>query len=250
MTRRDSLSGLLVLMAAISAVAASPVSADDLSPSTRGLASPDNAIVLFDGSNFDAWKPFSWQWINPNDDQKEVYWKIVDDQVMEIAVEVEGKRRSQTLCTKQKFGSYRLHLEFQLPKEGSGNSGVFFGPLYELQILNSADKKSPGMSDCGAIYQIRAPDVNATLAPGEWQTIDLEYQAAKIGKNGFMNEKDAARVTVWLNDKLIHDDFKLSLRRNKYAAYPEEPTSPIVLQDHGAKVKFRNIWVVERKPQP
>lgn len=61
-----------------------------------------------------------------------------------------------------------------------------------------------------------------------------------------MTEKGAARVTVRLNGKLIHDDFKLSLRRNKYAAFPEEPTSPIVLQEHGSPVKFRNIWVVER----
>ena len=103
------------------------------------------------------------------------------------------------------------------------------------------------MGDCGAIYQIRVPDVNAALGPGKWQTVDLEYQAAKISKNGFMTEKGAARVSVRLNGKLIHDDVKLSLRRNKYAAFPEEPTSPIVLQEHGSKVKFRNIWVVETR---
>ena len=60
-----------------------------------------------------------------------------------------------------------------------------------------------------------------------------------------MTEKGAARVTVRLNGKLIHDDVRLSLRRNKYAAFPEERTSPIVLQEHGSPVKFRNIWVLE-----
>ena len=235
---------LFVSMLVVSLAAISPARAED--SSTLGLAPPDGAVVLFDGSNFDAWKPFSWQWVNPNDDQKEVQWKLVDDKAMEIAFEFEGKRRKQFLCTKQRFGDYRLHLEFQLPKEDSGNSGVFFGPLYELQILNSADKESPGMGDCGAIYQIRVPDVNAALGPGVWQTVDLEYKAASIGKNGFMTEKGAARVTVRLNGKLIHDDFRLSLRRNKYAAFPEEPTSPIVLQEHGSKVKFRNIWVLEK----
>jgi hypothetical protein len=179
-------------------------------------------IRTFTGSTatkpqFDAWKPFSWQWINPKDDQREIQWKIVDDEAMQIAFDFKGKRRKQFLCTKEKFGDYRLHLEFQLPEDGGkGNSGLFFGPLYELQILDSAGKESVGMGDCGAIYQIRVPDVNAALGPGDWQTIDLEYQAAKLGANGFMTEKGAARVTVRLNGKLIHDDFRLSIRRNKY----------------------------------
>ena len=203
--------------------------------------------MLFNGSTFDAWKPFSWQWINPEDDQQQVQWKVVDGKAMQIAFEFNGKRQKQFLCTKEQFGDYRLHLEFQLPEDGGkGNSGIFFGPLYELQILDSSNKGEAGLGDCGAIYQIRAPAVNAGLGPGEWQTVDLEYQAAKIGANGFMTEKGAARVTVRLNGKLIHDDVRLSLRRNKYAAFPEEPTSPIVLQEHGSPVKFRNIWVLEK----
>ncbi|QDU36949.1 hypothetical protein Mal4_12520 [Maioricimonas rarisocia] len=237
----------LCALIALTWVALTPtVTADDSPASTLGLAPPAGAVVLFDGTNFDAWKPFSWQWINPNDDQQEIQWKLVDGNAMEIAFEFEGKRRKQFLCTRQTFGDYRLHLEFQLPEEGSGNSGIFFGPLYELQILDSGNKKKAGLGDCGAIYQIRAPDVNAALGPGEWQTVDLEYQAAEIGRNGFMTERGAARVTVRLNGQLIHDDVKLSLRRNKYAAFPEEPTSPIVLQEHGAPVRFRNIWVLEK----
>ena len=133
--------------------------------SMLGLAPPAGAIVLFDGSNFDAWKPFSWAWINPKDNQKEIQWEIQDDGSFKIALEFKGKRRQQTLSTKQKFGKYRLHLEFQLPEAGSGNSGVFFGPLYELQILNSSEKETIGLSDCGAIYQVRKPDVNAGLGP-------------------------------------------------------------------------------------
>jgi hypothetical protein len=260
MTKRSKMHRLFVWMVTVSVAAVSAVTAEDpsasrhvdsleasgSSTSTLGLAPTDGAVVLFDGSNFDAWKPFFWQWINPNDDQNDIQWKIVDDKAMEIALEFEGKRRKQFLSTKQNFGDYRLHLEFQLPKEDSGNSGVFFGPLYEMQILNSEGKQSPGMGDCGAIYQIREPDVNAALGPGVWQTIDLEYQAASIGANGFMTEEGAARVTVRLNGKLIHDDFRLSLRRNKYAAFLEEPTSPIILQEHGSKVKFRNIWLVEK----
>nr|WP_246117984.1 DUF1080 domain-containing protein [Adhaeretor mobilis] len=214
--------------------------------STLGLAPPTEAVVLFDGSNFDAWKPFSWKWINPNDDQNEIQWKLVDGDAMQIAFEFEGKRRKQVLCTKEKFGDYRLHLEFQLPKEGTGNSGLFFGPLYELQILNSAGKKRPGLNDCGAIYLIRAPDSNAALGPGLWQTVDLEYQAARFREHEYIAENKNARVTVRLNGVLIHDDYKLSVRRNKYGAYPEKPLSHIILQDHDSEVKFRNIWLIKQ----
>ena len=212
---------------------------------TIGLPPPPEAVVLFDGSNFDAWRPFSFLKINPHDNQQEIQWKIVDGQAMQIALEFDGKRRKQFLCTRQKFGNYRLHLEFQLPKDGSGNSGIFFGPLYELQLLKPTEQKTPGLYDCGAIYQIRAPDEDAVWGPGEWQTVDLEYQAAGFDTAGDRMESKAARVTVRLNGVLIHENFKLSLRRNKYAAYPEEAFSHIVLQEHGSALQFRNIWLVE-----
>jgi len=235
---------LLVLGSSTQVESAGPA-AD--SQSSLGLKPPEGAVVLFDGTNFDAWKPFSFLKINPENNQKEIQWQLVDDDAMQIAFEFEGKRRKQFLCTKQKFGDYRLHLEFLLPEDGGkGNSGIFFGPLYEFQILDSSEKQQPGLSDCGAIYQLRAPDQNAAFPPGKWQTVDLTYQAARFDADGDRMESKAARVTVRLNGVLIHDDFKLSLRRNKYAAFPEEPLSPIVIQEHGSPVKFRNIWLLEK----
>ena len=241
----DLIFALAFVMAIVSNATAQEKRADAL-PSTLCMAAPDGAVVLFDGSSFDAWKPFSFGAINPDDSQHEIQWKLVDGGAMQVAFEFEGKKRKQYICSKQWFGDYRLHLEFQLPNDGGkGNSGVFFGPLYELQILGRDETEDSDSKRCGAIYQVRAPDWNAAKGPGEWQTVDLKYQAARFGPDGSRTENDCARVTIWLNGVVIHNDHKLSLRRNKYGAFPEQPTSPIVLQDHDSPVKFRNVWVVE-----
>lgn len=226
-----------------------PATATEEVKSTLDSEAPAGAEVLFDGSNFDAWMPFSFGAINRDNDQNEVQWKLVDGDAMEICGEFNGKKRRQWLCTRKKFGNYRLHLEFRLPEKGGTNAGLFFGPLYELQILDSANKKKLGLSDCGSLYQIKVPDSNAALPRGQWQTYDLVYQHAKMDAHGGMTERGAANMSAWLNGVLIHDDVHLSLRRNKYAAYPEEATSRIIFQDHSAPVQFRNIWIKETEKE-
>lgn len=223
------------------------------SVSTLGAVAPEGAIVLFDGSNFDQWTPFSYQWTSGADDavetvsdQKDLQWQLVDGKAMEIKVGFEEEEQRQWLCSREKFGDYVLHLEFRLPMEGNTNAGLFFGPLYELQIFENSWKATSALDDCGAIYGVKKPDVNAVFPRGQWQTYDLEYQHVELKEKGRMTASGAAGMTARLNGILIHDDVQLSLRRNKYGSYPEETTSRIILQDHGAKVQFRNIWLVEK----
>jgi len=221
--------------------------------STLGAKAPEGAIMLFDGSNFEQWTPFSYQWTSGADDavktvedQKDLQWQLVDGKAMEIKVGFEEEEQRQWLCSREKYGDYVLHLEFRLPVEGNTNAGLFFGPLYELQIFENSGKATSALDDCGAIYGVKKADVNAVFPRGQWQTYDVEYQHVELKEKGRMTASGAARVTARLNGILIHDDVQLSLRRNKYAAYPEEATSRIILQDHGAKVQFRNIWLQEK----
>ena len=154
---------------------------------------------------------------------------------------------SSFFAQEEKFGDYRLHIEFMLPEEGDGNSGIFFGPLYELQILNSAEKESPQADRLRC--DLSNPRTRRERRTGSGRVANGRFgvsEQRRFDARGYMTERNAAHVTVRLNGKLIHDDFKLSLRRNKYAAFPEEPLSPIVLQEHGSPVKFRNIWLVNK----
>ena len=85
-------------------------------------AAPSDAIVLFDGKNFDAW--------NGAKD-----WKVDDDG---------GFTVKGLIQTKQDFGDCQLHVEFASPKvvrgegQGRGNNGIgLMGARYEVQVMDS-----------------------------------------------------------------------------------------------------------------
>jgi hypothetical protein len=211
--------------------------------STIGEEPPVGAIVLFDGKDFEAWRPFSGGWINPEDTQKEIQWKLVDGGAMEVVSHHQGKLRRQWLMSRREFGDFRLHLEFMVPDSGNGNSGLFFGGMFELQILNSGEKKNPGKTDCGAVYLLRDPDCNAALPPLKWQAYDVDFRAPRFNRAG--EKIEPARLRAKLNGTVIHDDVELA-EPAKWAPYIREgPTAPIVLQDHENPVRFRNIWILE-----
>lgn len=190
-----------------------------------GLKPPTGAIVLFDGSNVDAWTHTSL---------------------------IEGNLMKQGGTTKQKFTDYILHVEFILPfkpfarSQGRGNSGVYNQNRYEIQVLDSFGVK--GMDNqCGGIYTLGAPAVNMCYPPLTWQTYDVEFTAARYEKG---ERKTEAVITVRHNGVLIQDGFKI--KNNTGGGQKEDPkddvqSGPIYLQDHGNPVYYRNVWIVEKK---
>jgi hypothetical protein len=203
---------LLLLALAVPAPAAEP------SP-TLGAPPPEGAVVLFDGSGTERWRN----------------GKMTED----------GYLKAGTM-TKDAFGDFRLHLEFLLdfpPEERkSGNSGVYLQRRYEIQILNSAHKKTAGGGDCGAIYRYEAPRVNAALPPGKWQSYDITFTAPRWeGKKKVRN----ARITVLHNGVTIHEDVEVSRKTGHGRPEGPEP-GPILLQYHGNPVVYRNIWLVPK----
>ncbi|AQQ71537.1 hypothetical protein SMSP2_01911 [Limihaloglobus sulfuriphilus] len=200
---------------------------------TLGLQPPKDAIVLLP---YQPGKKSSLEkWTNKD-------WTLLDDGSVQVKP---GKGTNTTL---KEFSSVKLHLEFNLPLEPHNagqkraNSGVFFNKgSYEVQILDSFGL-IPSNGDCGSIYSIKPPMVNASLPPQRWQTYDITFIAPETDKDGKITKKP--RITVLHNGILIHDDVEIP-RSTINPDFEQKTAGPISLQDHSNPVKFRNIWAVE-----
>ncbi|HKB04025.1 MAG TPA: DUF1080 domain-containing protein [Gemmataceae bacterium] len=197
---------------------------------------PAGAVVLFDGKSLDLWA-------SRNDPKKPAVWKLVEGG----AVQVQGG----DIVTKEKFGgSFKLHVEFRVPYmpkatgQARGNSGVYLHGRYEVQVLDSYGLDSKD-NDCGGIYGVAKPLVNACKAPTVWQSYDIEFHAPKFADG---KKTEPARVTVLHNVTKIHDDVRIT-KDNTTAGLGGDPSTPgpILLQDHGNPVQYRNIWLVPIK---
>ena len=214
---------------------------------TLGAKPPKGAVALFDGSNADEW--LNGRGLPPA-------WEITADGAWLVskknAANDDEKRKEQSVRTKRGFTNFTLHLEFMTPdlnqKEGQarGNSGVFIGP-YETQILDSFGGEGY-WNDCGAIYRILPPQVNASLPPQTWQTYDIDFQGA-VFEGGKLVKRPV--ITVYLNGVKIQENVEIphgtSLKQadRKNFRHPAPPYK-ITLQDHGDPVRFRNIWILEK----
>ena len=190
----------------------------------------EGAITLSGDPDFSEWTTGS---------DKKIGWKQIGD-TMEISP------KTGSIMTKRDFTDFKMHLEFKIPQmpakvkgQGRGNSGVYIQRRYELQILDSYGLE-PKNNDCASIYKTQAPDKNVCKMPNQWQSYDIIFHAAKFDGNKKIKN---ARITVWHNGILVHDDFEIPNKTGAGQAEGSEP-GPILLQDHGNEVSFRNIWIV------
>lgn len=149
------------------------------------------------------------------------------------------ENRSVDIYTVLKFGDCTIELEFMIPK--GSNSGIYVMGEYELQIIDSFGKKEIEWSDLGAIYQAAAPKVNAAKAPGQWQTLVIDFQSPRF-ENGDKTA-NARFLKVTLNDQVIHENVEMKGPTPGGLTGKEAPAGPLMFQgDHGP-VAFRNIKI-------
>ena len=214
-------------------------------PFSEGAAPPQDAIVLFDGTDLSAWEnardgaPAGW---------------IVQNGVITV------HKPAGDIRTRQRFGSYQLHIEWRIPEgitgdgQARGNSGIFLANTesnaggYELQVLDSYVNQTYVNGMAGAIYKQAIPLANPSRPPGEWQSYDLVWTAPTFNADGSLQRP--ARVTVFYNGVLVQNDFEFTgeteyIGQPRYQAHGD---SPILLQAHGdpsPPISFRNIWLRE-----
>ena len=159
-------------------------------------APPDDAIVLFDGTDLSKWKA-KWS-------DKESGWEINDDG--SVTVVFDGSGGIETL---ENFGSVQLHLEWKTSEDTShknqsrSNSGVFLQGRYEIQILDSYDNPTYVNGQAGSVYKQYIPLVNASRKPGEWQSYDIIFEAPEFDSDG--NKIKSGYFTVFHNGILIQN---------------------------------------------
>jgi len=187
---------------------------------TLGAVPPAHAIILFDGKSVDRLKNA----------------KVTSDGLLEIGAE-----------TREPVRNFTLHAEFRTPYmpyargQARGNSGFYIQKRYEVQVLDSFGQELR-FDDCAALYKFKAPDLNMSFPPLTWQTYDIDFRAPKFDTAGLRTEK--GRITVRHNGILVQNDVEL---QNKTGGGSQEGPNPlpILFQNHGNAVHFRNLWLVD-----
>lgn len=224
-----------------------------------GTKAPSDAVVLFDGKNLNEWQkaqfgsPVNMEGfkamiplIDPAFKGGAADWTIKNN-------ELEVKAGSGSIATKKSFGDVQLHIEWLAPKmpadktgQQGGNSGVIFMGMYEVQVLNSYDNPTYSNGQAASIYKQHIPLANASKAPEQWQSYDIIFMAPKFSENGTL--VSPARVTVLHNGILVQNNVELLgptcfIGTPYYIAHPAK--LPLMLQDHGDAMRFRNVWIRE-----
>jgi len=201
--------------------------------------------LLFDGKSMDQWRNYKSKTIRPQ-------WQVIDGTMVLTA------KGGRDLITKEKFGHFDLRLEYTVAEKG--NSGIMFRVVEETeerntwrlapeyQLYDSFNVKVRGDRCAGALYGLIAAPKDLGRKPGEWNQVRILLEPAGYNKD---------RLRFWLNgqqtvdivvDHAPYSQWSKLLQSKKSEGHFAKDffkarTGPILLQDHGARVAFRNIRI-------
>lgn len=187
------------------------IRAPEITETDDGAWKEGEPVELFNGKDLSGWIPV--------EKNKELGWEVIGG----LLTNTPG---ANNLDSEQSFWNFKIHAEYRLGEHS--NSGIGLRGRYEVQVFEDYGKP-PDKQGHGAVYYRITPTENASLPPGEWQTMDITL----IGR----------MVTVVLNGKTIIDkqiiEGPTAIGHDPY----EDKPGPIFIQgDHG-KVEFRKLTV-------
>ena len=205
-----------------------------VTPGTRDADRPSDAIDLLTG--LDGWESVKTAGT--------AAWQLEGGEL--VVVPGTGDIR-----TRAAFGDAQLHIEWMIPAEPAdktgqdrGNSGIYFQERYEVQVLDSFTNVTYSNGQAGAIYKQFIPLVNASRPAMQWQRYDIVFTAPRFGSDGKL--RSPARMTVFHNGVLIQNNVELkgpTVYRGPPSYGLAHGDAPLLLQDHGHRVRFRNMWI-------
>ena len=205
-------------------------------PTLSNKEKKEGWILLFDGKTSAGWKSYR------NSPFPEKGW-VIENGVLTI----DSAGKGGDIITEEQFSNFELSIEFRVTK--GANSGIKYFILprtnlgCEFQILddeNHPDAKlgKPGTRLQGSLYDVIVPKGKKDKPIGKWNH-------ARIIANG-------NHVEHWLNGTKVveyergSDAFKAMVAESKFKGdnrWSTPTQSPILLQDHGDAVSFRNIKI-------
>jgi len=201
-------------------------------------AREDGWRSLFDGRTTAGWRGFRQA-------QMPSGWQVVDGALTRVA-------QGADIVTIDEFGDFELTAEWKLPP--NGNSGIFYRVTEdddvmwhtapEFQVIDNAYDKEPlkPVQLAGANYDLHPPSRDVTRPVGSWNEARLIVRGP--------------HVEHWLNGVKVVDyelwtaDWERRVRGSKFRDYPRYARARrghIGLQEHDARVAFRNIRIRELK---
>jgi len=200
--------------------------------------------LLFDGKSTEGWRGYKMDKMPPG-------WKVIDGALVRVSGGAGGKGAGggDDIITVEQFDNFELRLDWRI-MDAAGNSGIILrasedavtswhtGP--EMQILDNAAYPGRDVRElAGACYDLYAPVRDVSHPRGEWNAVRVVA--------------DGPHVEHWLNGvKLLEyemgsDDWKQRVAKSKFKDMKHFKDPPlkghICLQDHTARLEFRNIQI-------
>jgi hypothetical protein len=228
-----------------------PRAATGLSPNTLTDAErAEGWRLLWDGNT-----TWGWRSAKAKEFPKEG-WEIKDGVLSVVETGGAESRAGGDIVTEASYAAFDLKLEFRLtPGANSGvkyyvdtelNKGEGSAIGLEFQLLDDALHPDAKMGRDGNRMLASLYDLIPAAAGKKTKPIG-EWNEARIVSDG-------RHVEHWLNGAKVleyergSEAFRKLVAISKYKAWPafgERPSGPILLQDHGNRVSFRNVKIRE-----